>query len=212
MVKRKDTDLTLGVTLVSEPSCERTKCGALALSASNTSMPASSRAAGFGPGRWRGVLFRDFLGTSVLSLYELLLPMLKLDTESSIHMLLLCSESGLGSRSSWQDIRLSSSKSSGGGEMLRTVRRFEGVAWLCVAPTVSPTAAALIVTTEPGSTPILSGIPSVAGPLWSLEACSWAEVAESMLGQEGSVLLSPPGEEAAAQVAAASVVCTMQNV
>lgn len=93
--------------------------------------------------------------------------------------------------------------------MLRTVRRFEGVAWLCVAPTVSP---ALTAPTDPGSTPILSGIPSAAGTLWSLEACSGAEVAESMLGQEGSVLLSPPGEEAAAQVAAASVVCTMQNV
>lgn len=79
--------------------------------------------------------------------------------------------------------------------MLRTVRRFEGVAWL------SPAA-------EPGSTPTLSGTPSGAGP--SLDACSWAEVAESMLGQEGRVL-SPPGEEAAVQVAAASVVCTMQN-
>lgn len=92
--------------------------------------------------------------------------------------------------------------------MLRMVRRFEGVAWLCAAPTESATATSLMVTTEPGSTPI----PSVAGPPWSLEVCSWAEVAESMLGQEGSVLLRPPEEATAAQVAAASVVCTVQKV
>lgn len=171
-------------------------------------MPASSRAAGFGPGRWRGVLLRDFRGTSVLSLYEVLLAILKLETESSIQMLLLCSESGLGSWSSWQDMRLSSSRSSGGGEMLRMVRRFEGVAWLCAVPTASATPTPLMVTTEPGSAPI----PSAAGPLWSLDVCSWAEVAESMLGQEGSVLLRPPEEATAAQVAAASVVCTVQKV
>lgn len=129
-IEKLSTHLPLRLPFPSEPSCESTKCGALALSASNTSMVASSLATGFGPGLWRGVRLRDFRGTSVLSLYELLLSMLKFETESSIHMLPLCSESGLRVTSSWQDMRLSSSRSSGGGEMLSTVRRFEGVIWL----------------------------------------------------------------------------------
>ncbi len=54
--------------------------------------------------------------------------MLKLDTEFSTQMLLLCSESR--SSSSWQDMWLSSKRSSGGGEMLRT-GRLEGVIWCC---------------------------------------------------------------------------------
>lgn len=49
--------------------------------------------------------------------------LLKLEGESSIHILQLCSDSG-GHPSSWQDIRLLSSKSSGGGEMYKTVCLF----------------------------------------------------------------------------------------
>ncbi|TNN87593.1 hypothetical protein EYF80_002310 [Liparis tanakae] len=107
------------------PSCDRTKCGPLALSASNMSMLASPRPADLGPGLCRGVRFRDFRGTSVLSLYETELMRLKLESESSIQMLLLCSESR--DVSSWQDIWLLSNKSCGGGEMFSTVRRFDGV-------------------------------------------------------------------------------------
>lgn len=57
--------------------------------------------------------------------------LLKLEGESSIHILQLCSDSN-PQPSSWQDIRLLSSKSSGGGEMYRTVWRF-GVAGCCWA-------------------------------------------------------------------------------
>lgn len=123
------TNLPFGPVLLSGPSCDRTKWGPLALSASNTSMLASSAGTDFGPGLCRGVRLRDFRGTSVLSLYELVLMMLKLERESSIHMLLLCSESR--DVSSWHDILLSSSRSSGGGEMFNTVRRFDGVIWWC---------------------------------------------------------------------------------
>jgi len=55
--------------------------------------------------------------------------LLKLEGESSIHILQLCSDSN-PHPSSWQDIRLLSSKSSGGGEMYRTVCLF-GVDCCC---------------------------------------------------------------------------------
>ena len=51
---------------------------------------------------------------------------LKLETEFSVQMLLLCSESS--DSSSWQDMRLSSKRSSGGGEMFKT-GRLDGVIW-----------------------------------------------------------------------------------
>lgn len=57
--------------------------------------------------------------------------LLKLEGESSIHMLQLCSDSS-AHPSSWQDIWLLSSKSSGGGEMYRTVFLF-GVDCCCWA-------------------------------------------------------------------------------
>lgn len=55
--------------------------------------------------------------------------LLKLEGESSIHILQLCSDSN-PHPSSWQDIRLLSSKSSGGGEMYKTVCLF-GVDGCC---------------------------------------------------------------------------------
>lgn len=60
--------LALPLALFSELNLESTKCGPLALSASNTSMLASSAGTGFGPGFWRGVRLRALRGTSVLSL------------------------------------------------------------------------------------------------------------------------------------------------
>lgn len=62
------TNLPFDPVLLSGPSCDRTKCGPLALSASNTSMLAPSAGTDLGPGLWRGVRLRDFRGTSVLSL------------------------------------------------------------------------------------------------------------------------------------------------
>lgn len=63
---------------------------------------------------------------------------LKFERESSAHILLLCSESGpVGADtvgSSWQDIWLSSKRSSGGGDMLNTGLRFDGVFWGCCTP------------------------------------------------------------------------------
>lgn len=62
--------------------------------------------------------------------------MLKFETESSVQMLLLCSESRVASF--WKDMQLLSNRSSGGGEMFSTVRRLEGVIWCCCCSCVEP--------------------------------------------------------------------------
>ena len=89
---------------------------------------------GLGPGPLAGGALPGLAGDLRVVVYELELTRLKLEAESSAHMLLLCSESGppgpaAPPASSWLDIWLSSSRSSGGGEMLSTGRRLDGVFW-----------------------------------------------------------------------------------
>lgn len=135
-----------------------------------------------GPGRWRGVRFLDLRGTSVLSLYEMELIKLKLDTESSAHILLLCSESGHGAvdmvGSSWQDIWLSSNRSSGGGDMLNTGLRFDGVFCSCCTP-------------SPDSTPLPTSPPVLLDPPVPLLG---AESAASIPCISDTLAPSPPAE------------------
>lgn len=131
--------------------------------------------------------------------------MLKLETEFSIQMLLLCSESRRSS--SWQDMLLSSNRSSGGGEMLRT-GRLEGVIWCCCWvcwPPFSPqtlpeslfsaasTSAFLRLLTSPG---VLLSFPAIR---------SEAEVEEVGKALRGlPVLIAEEADDA-------SVVCTIKQ-
>lgn len=137
-----------------------------------------------------------------------------MEAESSAQMLLLCSESGpagpAGAGSSWQDILLSSNRSSGGGEMLNTGLRLEGVFWgCCWDPTPpapgSPPVPELVPLPPPPSgadrapsTPCLSDPsgapdPSLGAPLgwwWRRGGWNW-----SMAEVEGSELGPPVAKE-----------------
>lgn len=156
--------------------------------------------------------------------------MLKLERDSSIHMLPLCSESSVVlaagaeavavAASSWQDMRLSSSRSSGGGEMFSTVRRLEGVSpALSTTDDADDATAAAATSADSPELPGPPGPSSARGTPRSREpccccCCSGVGVAGSMVvvGQEepGSevvveVLLPPTGLEDMVLEFAASV-------
>lgn len=134
---------------------------------------------------------------------------LKFETDSSAHMLLLCSESGPGAPdmvgSSWQDIWLSSNRSSGGGDMLNTVLRFDGVFWGCWTPSpgnppgpTSPTVAfaPLLPLLGALSAPCISETPAPSPPL---EWRCWATLRWSDDEVEGPEDVTPMAREEEAE-------------
>lgn len=157
---------------------------------------------------------------------------LKLEAESSAHMLLLCSESGPGgpegTGSSWQDIWLSSNRSSGGGEMLSTGLRLDGVFWGCcwTSPGTtpgpgSPAAGLAPLLILPGaerapSTPCISEALAPSPPLgwrcWGALGWSETEVEGAVEGPEQGAPMAREEAEGLRVEEVASVVCTNNRV